>query len=244
MEQKKILIVEDENIIAQDLQIILVEAGYHVPYIAANSQAALKYAAELQPDLILMDVMIQGPVDGIVTAQIINDIYDIPIVFLSAYSDGKTLERAKKAGSYGYLLKPYDDRELLIAMEFSIQKASVERILKKSNQLFKSAVCCLEPVAIVVNQSGDITLISEQARHLFGWQIDELPNMAIRELIQNYDELINQKQDSYNAVFNSKHSGPINLSFRMQRLDDNKNNFIGYLIYVSSPQVVKADWVG
>jgi PAS domain S-box-containing protein len=234
MELKKILVVEDENIIAKDLQLILSEAGYHVPYTAANSKDALKYAEELQPDLILMDVIIQGPVDGIATAHIISQTHDTPVIFLSAYSDKKTLERAKQLGSFGYLLKPCDDRELLIAVDFGIQKASVDRLLRDNNRLLKSALCHLEPGAIVVNLDGKIDLINSQAQVILGWMDNEINNRSVSDLIQNFDELVKENKETYEAVFNSKKNGSIKLAFKLQKISDNDKKPTGFLIYISS----------
>lgn len=133
MTSTKILIVEDESIIAKDLQTILRDAGYEVPHTANNSKDALRFVEEISPDLILMDVIIKGPVDGITTAQIIGTLYDIPVIFLSAYSDKMTLDRARVVGSFGYLLKPCDERELLIAVDFGLQKANMVVCLRDSD---------------------------------------------------------------------------------------------------------------
>lgn len=234
MEKKKVLIVEDESIIAKDLQIILVEAGYDVPFTATNSKDALKYTEELMPDLILMDVVIQGPVDGITTAQIVNQIYDIPIVFLSAYSDKSTLERARSVGSFGYLLKPCDDRELLISVDFGIQKAQFERILKDHNKLLRSVICQIEPGAIVVDLHGKIDLLNPQAQMMLGWQDSEINKTSIEELIENFHEITKDQKDHYSGLFKTKKNGSLMFDFRLQKLEDNDKRPTGFLLYLNT----------
>ncbi|MCK5198722.1 MAG: response regulator, partial [Spirochaetales bacterium] len=112
MKQEKILIVEDERIIALDLQRRLMRFGYHDPVITTNGLDALKAIDSNRPDIILMDIMLSSDFDGIETATIINEKYNIPLIFLTAYSDEKTVERAKKAEPYGYILKPFKEKEL------------------------------------------------------------------------------------------------------------------------------------
>lgn len=233
MEKIKILIVEDESIIAKDLQTILTEAGYEVPYTASNSRDALKYTEDLLPDLILMDVIIQGPVDGITTAQIINHVYDIPIIFLSAYSDKNTLDRARGVGSFGYLLKPCDEKELLIAIDFGLQKARMDRLLKAQNKLLSSVISNFDAGAIVVNRAGQIELVNPQAQAILGWKDADLAKKPISELIQGYDLIVASPQEEYKAAFITKMQGPLQLSFKQQPLTDNDHNPTGHLIYLN-----------
>lgn len=232
MKKIKVLIVEDESIIAKDLQTILTEAGYDVPFTAANSRDALKYTEELSPDLILMDVIIQGPVDGITTAQMINHVYDIPIIFLSAFSDKATLDRARGVGSFGYLLKPCDERELLIAVDFGLQKARMDRVLKQQNRLLTSVISNLDGGAIVINADGKVELMNPQAQSVLGWKDAELLKKPIHELIQNFEKITTEPSDSYQGTFISKHKGPMSLNFRIQILSDEKQNKTGRLIYI------------
>ena len=238
MEKTRILIVEDESIIAKDLQSILTEAGYHAPFTAANSKDALKYTEELKPDLILMDVIIQGPVDGITTAQIINHVYDIPIIFLSAYSDKNTLDRARGVGSFGYLLKPCDDKELLIAIDFGLQKARMDRLLKAQNRLLSSVIGHFESGAVVINRLGQIELINPQAQKILGWTDSDLAKKPIDQLVQGFVRLIENPQEEYRAPFITKNNGLIELTFRVQKLKDSDNHDTGALIYVD---LVKAE---
>jgi 1,2-diacylglycerol 3-beta-glucosyltransferase len=121
MEPASVIIVEDEKITAMELKQKLVEVGYSVPAMISNGEEAINTVAELRPDLVLMDIVLQGKMDGIQAAQKISSL-DIPVVFLTAYSDKGTLQRAKSASPYGYIIKPYPDKELQLVIETALQK--------------------------------------------------------------------------------------------------------------------------
>jgi CheY-like chemotaxis protein len=108
----KILIVEDEIIIAKEIQNSLRGLGYPSSTIVKSGEVAIKIVREIHPDLILMDIMLQGNIDGIQAAEHIRERFDVPIIYLTAYSDDKTLERAKKTEPSGYILKPFEETEL------------------------------------------------------------------------------------------------------------------------------------
>ncbi|WP_321421411.1 response regulator [uncultured Methanobacterium sp.] len=121
MEPASVIIAEDEKITAMDLKQKLINLGFKVPAIISNGDDAVSTVAELRPDVVLMDIVLQGKMDGIQAAQKISSL-DIPVVFLTAYSDDKTLQRAKVTNPYGYIIKPYQDKELKLVLETTIQK--------------------------------------------------------------------------------------------------------------------------
>lgn len=121
MELTSIIIVEDEMITALDLKEKLIEAGYSVPAIVSDGEEAVNIVAEIRPDLVLMDIVLQGEMDGIAAAKKISSL-DIPVIFLTAYSDKDTLQRAKSTSPYGYIIKPYPDKELRLTIETALQK--------------------------------------------------------------------------------------------------------------------------
>ncbi|MGZ7118983.1 MAG: response regulator, partial [Methanobacterium sp.] len=120
MSKVKILVVEDEKIVAIDIKRRLENMNYNVPEIISSGEEAIERAFELSPDLVLMDIVLRGDVDGIKAAQVIIDKYNIPVVYLTAYSDEKTLKRAKITGPFGYIIKPFEDRELHSAIEVAL----------------------------------------------------------------------------------------------------------------------------
>lgn len=232
MKNTKILIVEDESIIAKDLQSILTEAGYEVPYTADNSKEALHYVEILAPDLILMDVVIKGPVDGITTAQIISSLYDIPIIFLSAFSDRATLDRARIVGSFGYLLKPCDERELLIAVDFGLQKANMDRALKQRNDLITSVISQFEKGIIITNNEGLIEVINEKALQFLGSTENETIHRAIDEVLPGFQKDVYEKELPAEAPKVEPTVAPHRLLYSNQKLLNRDNEFSGNLIYL------------
>ncbi len=138
MKGNKIMIVEDESIIAEDIRMSLVNKGFIVPSVVSTGEAAVEKAKEDKPDLVLMDIMLAGKMDGIETAGIIHSKFNIPVVYLTAYSDEKFLERAKITEPFGYLIKPFKDRELYITIEMSLYKHSMEMELRESKEFYES----------------------------------------------------------------------------------------------------------
>ena len=131
MSQKKILITEDEVIIADDLKYLLEKYGYEVPAIAVNGQQAIEFAKQYQPDLILMDIVLSKGIDGIETASELKKIMDVPIIFITAYTDDYVFKKAITADPYGYLIKPYNERELTIIIEMAFYR---QEMMQKLNQ--------------------------------------------------------------------------------------------------------------
>ena len=127
MTMARIMIVEDETIVAADVRFSLEKAGYEICAMAVSGESAIEKAQVSQPDLILMDISLQGEVDGIEAAKTIHAKLNIPIIFLSAYADQDILSRAKVSEPFGYLLKPFHPRELYTSIEMALYKAKMER---------------------------------------------------------------------------------------------------------------------
>ena len=132
MNETKILIVEDELLIAKGLSRKLKNLGYTVVDIVSSGEAALEKVDELKPDLVLMDIVIKGEMDGIEAAEKIDKLHQIPVIYLTAYADENTLERARTSGSYGYILKPYKERELHATIKLALQKHQKDIGLRNS----------------------------------------------------------------------------------------------------------------
>ncbi len=136
MKKARIFIVEDEIVIAKDIKRSLDKFGYSVVGTAASGERAIQRALELKPDLILMDIVLKGNMDGIEAANEIQSSLDVPIIYLTAYADKVVLDRAKATGPFGYMLKPFEDKEIFSTIEMALYKHEMEKKLKeKSEQL-------------------------------------------------------------------------------------------------------------
>ena len=133
MPKATILIVEDEAIIAQDLSQQLTRLTYEVLGITATGEEAVLLARERRPDVVLMDIRLKGPMDGIQAAEQIARDGQAPVIYLTAHSDSATLQRAKLTGPFGYILKPFEERELETQIEIALYKHKLERDLRTKN---------------------------------------------------------------------------------------------------------------
>ncbi|WP_353117154.1 response regulator [Nitratidesulfovibrio sp.] len=134
-----IVIVDDEQIVALDIRRTLERLGYAVPAMAADGEEAVRMAGELRPDLVLMDIRLRGPMDGIEAAGRIAAQYGVPVVFLTAFSDAATLERAKACGPFGFLVKPFEERELHSTIEVALLKHRAVRDLDEARRTAENA---------------------------------------------------------------------------------------------------------
>jgi len=135
MEKARILVVEDATIIAMDIADNLRNIGYEVTDIVPSGERAIASVKEKRPDIILMDIILQGEMDGIQTAERIRSQYSVPTIFLTAYADEQMLERAKKAEPFGYIMKPFVERDLRIAVEIGLYKAKSELASRESEHI-------------------------------------------------------------------------------------------------------------
>jgi CheY-like chemotaxis protein len=136
---KHILVVEDEAVTAMDMQRRLKNLGYNVPVVVSSGEEAIKKVTENHPDLILMDINLNNEMDGIDASSKIHSFSDIPVIYMTAYSDDKTLERAKITEPFGYLIKPFKDREVNITIEIALYRHEMEKKLKESYEKLRES---------------------------------------------------------------------------------------------------------
>jgi len=125
MKEAKILVVEDENIVALEIKKRLQKLGYIVPSVASTGEDAISKVEGILPDLVLMDIMLKGEIDGIHAAGEIRKRFNIPVVYLTAYSDEETLQRAKLTEPYGYILKPFEENDLRTTIEIALYRHQI-----------------------------------------------------------------------------------------------------------------------
>jgi two-component system cell cycle sensor histidine kinase/response regulator CckA len=182
--KKKILVVEDEHIIAMEIQERLEDLGFHVTDTVKSKDAAIESVQSNPPDLVLMDIMLGDDMAGLDAAEIIHEHYDIPVVFLTAYSDKKTLTRAKRAEPYGYILKPLDEREVISTIEISLYKREMEKKLKANEEWLSTTLKCISDAVITTDIRGSIVSINPSAEEMTGWSRKEAIGQDINRVFQ------------------------------------------------------------
>ncbi|MCX6136634.1 MAG: PAS domain S-box protein [Ignavibacteriales bacterium] len=172
--QARILVVEDEQIVAKDIRRRLEALGYEVVDIVASGEDAIVSARTHKPNLVLMDIMLRGKMDGVQAAEEIRARMDIPVIFLTAYSDQETLDRAKITQPFGFILKPFEERELHSSIEMAIYKHGIEQRLRESERRFKTTLQSIGDAVIATEMQGRITFMNAVAERLTGWNAQEV----------------------------------------------------------------------
>lgn len=152
MNPTKVLVVEDEVIVAQDIAGRLKKLGYIVTATVASGEEAIEKAAENRPDIVLMDIVLKGEMDGVAAAQQIRTKVNVPTVFLTAYADETTLERAKITNPFGYIIKPFQQQDLRVAIEIALQRHEIETKMQQALKASEAAREAFEEKAQRQNQ--------------------------------------------------------------------------------------------
>lgn len=194
--KKRILVVEDEAIVATDLEVTLDALGYDVVGICATGEEALEASAEAQPDLILMDVRLRGTMDGIETARKINENLSLPLVFLTAYADAETVRRAGLAAAYGYLVKPYNEHDLAPAIETALIRFDLDRSSRSLLRSLEEAFSVLEEGVIALDGNQVVEYLSE----VVAMQLGIMPEEAVGKPLTDFLEI--DKDTSFSPVGN------------------------------------------
>ncbi|MDQ3250264.1 MAG: response regulator, partial [Chloroflexota bacterium] len=188
MTRPQILVVEDEGVVALELQSRLEAMGYAVVGLAASGEAAVEKAAALTPDLVLMDIRLKGKLDGVMATEQIRTRFHLPVVFLTAFADEQTLQRAKVSEPYGYVLKPFEERALQIAIEIALYKHRMQRALVESEQRLAITLDSIGDAVIATDADGQITLLNRPAEALTGWSQATAQGKRVTQIFQLLDE--------------------------------------------------------
>jgi PAS domain S-box-containing protein len=180
----KVLVVEDEAIVALDLQQQLGDLGYHVVGLAASVCEAIAIASAHPIDVVLMDIRLKGQRDGIEGARELSTRWRLPVVFLTSHSDERNVARAAEVGAYGYLTKPFQLKEVRAAIEVALAKSRLERQLRESDQWFASTLRCLTDGLVVTDSQARVKLMNPSAERLTGWTNAEAASRTVGEVIQ------------------------------------------------------------
>lgn len=170
----KLMVVEDEGIIAMDIKAHLEGFDYQVLEVCYAGEQAVKRALELKPDLILMDIMLRGNMDGITAAKHIYQRFHIPIVFLTAHGDQATLNRARAMGPYGYLTKPFRPDELRAAVEVALFKYGMEKQLRESAAYLSQVLKLINNGVVIIDREQRVKLVNAFAERILDCPAQDL----------------------------------------------------------------------
>ena len=185
----RIMIVEDELIVADDIQNCLQNLGYSVVATVSSGEQSIKKAQELRPDLVLMDIILKKEMDGIEAAEIIIKNFNIPVIYLTAHSDIATINKAKITEPYGYLLKPFNERDLLTNIEIALYKHKMETKLRMSEKWLSTTLKSIGDALIATDSLGNIKFMNGIAEKITGWTLEQCNGKSLNHIFN----IINEK---------------------------------------------------
>ena len=183
MAKASILIVEDSALAVFSLKQTLELDGYAVIGSCDSGEQAIAFVESTRPDLVLMDIVINGKIDGIETASIIKKKHNIPSVFLTGLTDRQTIDRAKVSEAYGYLTKPFEPREVIAVIEMALYKHDIELQLRRSEEKYFSTVSSISDAVVTVDRDCRITYMNPAALRMTGWSTAEVVGKTAAEIL-------------------------------------------------------------
>ncbi|MDP3444631.1 MAG: response regulator, partial [Ignavibacteria bacterium] len=196
MNNPKVLLVEDEQIISMEIAHRLKRSGYDVVGTATSGWEAYEKAVSLRPDVIIMDINLSGDLDGIKTSEAIRSKVDIPIIYLTAFGDHKTVSRAKHTEPYGYLVKPFETRELESTIVIALNRRKMEAKLRESERWLNATLRSIGDAILATNSDGIIKYSNKQAEQILGLDSETLRGKRIDHVFHLVDPL------TYNPIEN------------------------------------------
>jgi len=182
-----ILVVEDEQVVAEDIRQALNDLGYATPRTAATAAEAFQRAARFKPHLILMDIKLKGGTDGIAAGSEIRRRLGIPVVYITSLSDDATLARAAETGPYGFLVKPFDEGELRAVLEVALKRRECEVALQARERRFATTLDSIAEAVIATDSRGIVTFMNAVALRATGWLGDEAIWQDVTEVVRLTD---------------------------------------------------------
>ncbi|MBL7928120.1 MAG: response regulator [Bacteroidia bacterium] len=250
-----ILVVEDESIVAKDIQNTLTRLGYYVPATASSAHIAFDKLDEFKPDLVFLDIKLKGDIDGIQIAERIKTEYDIPVIFLTSFVDKATLDRAKVTEPYAYLVKPYNEPDLQSAVEMALYKSKKDKETKSNKNLYARALSHLDEAVIITDVEGKIIFMNQKAENILGYGSESAGGKFLAEMIKVQSSSVNlsQREDFSKAILNGKdisvndaevlvsHSGKsIKGNFSSSPVKDEKGNLSGNAFVIRDSNITAA----
>jgi len=182
--QLGVLIVEDEALVARDLAFSLEEMGHDVIATVDSCAGALRAVHDRTPDIVLMDIRIKGETDGVDTAELLSRRFDVPVVFITAYTDDKTLERAARTRPYGYIVKPFTDRDVRSAIEVARYKHEADVALAERERWFANTLRSVGDAVVVCTPDQRVEFMNQVAEDLTGWTEQEAKGKPLGEIVR------------------------------------------------------------
>lgn len=233
--KEKILLVEDDGIEAMDIKRTLESLGYEVPYVASNGEEAIHKALEITPDLILMDIVLKGEIDGIDAASKIKELL-IPVIYLTAHSEDVTIQRAKLTEPYGYIIKPYGSSELKYAIELALYKNKMEKKLRESEKRYKFIVEAANEGIWSVDDDFNIIYVNQKMVQILGYTVEEMMGKPVTTFMFEEDISVHEKRmkksfegfsESYEQRFKHKNGREVSTLTAATALRDLNGKFNG-----------------
>lgn len=186
--RESILVVEDERMVALDIERLVRGMGYEVIGISDSGEEAVEMARALRPGLVLMDIRLKGAMDGIEAAAVIQKIHDTPVIYLTAYADDTTLERARLTGPFGYLIKPFEDRELRLTIEMALYKHRLDAKLLDNRIWLATTLKSIGDAVLTTDPDGMVRFLNPAAEALLQRAEEQARDMPVSEVFRVLDE--------------------------------------------------------
>jgi len=197
----KILIVEDESIVAMEIKNRLEKLGYKIVGMALTGQQAIKESEENNPDLVLMDIRLKGSMDGIDAADEIKNRFNIPVIYLTAYADRETLKRAKVTEPYGYILKPFTEREVHSNIEMALYKHRIEKKLKENEKQLRNIINSSKELIFAFDKNYNLLTWNKTSERITGFKQKSMIGKNISKLtvFSDYNIILNYLKNIFNG---------------------------------------------
>ncbi|MCF7858368.1 MAG: PAS domain S-box protein [Candidatus Cloacimonetes bacterium] len=226
MNKKQILVVEDETVVAEDIRKMLINYGYDVPEAVPSGDAAIKSINKNKPDLIILDIMLKDKISGIDVAKQISGM-DIPVIYLTAYSDKEIIEKAKETNPFGYLIKPFRERELIATIKMTFFKHKMEQELKESEMRFRTLVETTKEGICILDLDNNFTFINKAGAKIFGSDISDFEGANLADYLST---------SNLKKVMKQNDARKQNKSSRYELEIIRKNGRKRYLSIIGSPK--------
>jgi PAS domain S-box len=233
--KEKILLVEDDGIEAMDIKRTLESFGYDVPHVASSGDEAIKEALEIHPDLILMDIVLKGEMNGIDAASEIKELL-IPLIYLTAHSEDSTVQRAKLTEPYGYIIKPYESTELKYAIELALYKSKMEKKLRESERRYRFIVEAANEGIWSMDADFNTTYVNQKMAEMLGYNTKEMMGKSVNKYMFDEDIHDHEKHmktrlegvsENYERRFRHKNGSEVFTLVAATALKDDNEKFMG-----------------